>query len=110
LKRFYGIDIDARIDVSPQINGRIAAELLQMISEGLSNVLRHTSAKRAFVSVRGRDSNLLVQIGNEADHRLTGVEKFVPKSIHERAEALGGHALVDRRDDGYTVVSVTIPT
>jgi len=110
LKRFYGIDIDARIDVSPHISGRIAAEVLQMISEGLSNVLRHTSAKKAFVSVHGRDPNLLVQIGNEADHRLTGAEKFVPKSIHERAQALGGQALVDRRDDGYTVVSVMIPT
>ena len=90
-------------------SGRIAAEVLQMISEGLSNVLRHTSAKKAFVSVLNQGSTLLLQMGNEANPRLPGVENFTPRSIHERVEALGGQTVVDYRDDGYTVVNVTIP-
>jgi len=109
LERFYGIRIDLRIDISSQMSGRIAAEVLQMISEGLSNVLRHTTAKKAFVSVLNQGSTLLLQIGNEANPRLPGVENFTPRSIHERVEALGGQTVVDHRDDGYTVVNVTIP-
>ena len=109
LERFYGIKIELRIDISPQMSGRIAAEVLQMISEGLSNVLRHTSARKAFVSAFDQDSTLLLQMGNEANPRLPGVENFTPRSIHERVEALGGQTVVDHRDDGYTVVNVTIP-
>ena len=73
------------------------------------NILEYTSAKKAFVSVLNQDSTLLLQIGNEANPRLPGVENFTPRSIHERVEALGGQTVVDHRDDGYTVVNVTIP-
>ena len=109
LERFYGIEIEVGIGISPQLSGRIAAEVLQMISEGLSNVLRHTTAKNAFVSVRDDSSHLVLQIGNEASRSPHGADKFMPRSIHDRAEALGGETVIEYRDDGYTVVSVTIP-
>ncbi|MBI3919575.1 MAG: hypothetical protein HY322_21510 [Betaproteobacteria bacterium] len=109
LERIYGIRIEVGIEISPQLSGRIAAEVLQMISEGLSNVLRHTTAKKALVSVRNETSHLVLEIGNEANPSLPGAERFTPRSIHDRAEALGGQTVVEYRDDGYTVVSVTIP-
>ena len=78
-----------------------------MISEGLSNILRHTSAKAAYVSILCENSNLLLKIGNEARGGPSG--DFTPRSIRERAQALGGAAFVERGADGYTVVHVTIP-
>ena len=109
LERFYGMKIEIRIETAPQLSGRSAAEVLKMISEGLSNVLRHTTAKKAFVSVRNETSRLVLEIGNEANGSLAGAAKFMPRSIHDRAEALGGETVIETRADGYTVVSVTIP-
>lgn len=109
LRRFYGIEVDFISDIPPQLSGRVAAEIFQMIVEGLSNILRHTSAKRAFVSVGCENSTLLLEIGNEVPQNSDYRPEFLPRSIHDRAASLGGSSLAVRRADGYTVVQVTIP-
>jgi signal transduction histidine kinase len=109
MQRFYGIDVEVRCDISAQLSGRIAAEAFQIIFEGLSNVLRHTAGKRAFVHVRCEDSDLLLKIGNEAAAGGPAAAEFTPRSINERTRALGGKLSIDRRADGYTVVQVSIP-
>ena len=38
-----------------ELEGRLAAEAFHIVSEGLSNVLRHTSAKMAFVMSSARN-------------------------------------------------------
>lgn len=106
LARFYGIEVEVKSDISEQLNGRLAAEAFQIISEGLSNILRHTAAKRAGVSILCENATLLLKIGNQG---RAGAAHFAPRSIGERARALGGEALVERDADGYTVVHVTIP-
>lgn len=109
LGRFYGIEVEVKSDLSAHLSGRLAAEAFQMISEGLSNILRHTSAKRASVIVLCENSELLLKIGNETGAAPGGTDDFTPRSIHERARALGGTTFVERSPDGYTVVHVTIP-
>lgn len=108
LARFYGVEVEVKSDISEQLNGRVAAEAFQIVCEGLSNVLRHTAAKRAYVSILCENATLLLKIGNEAAAAPLG-PNFTPRSIRERAQALGGTALVERDADGYTVVHVTIP-
>lgn len=107
LGRYYGVNVEVKSDISSQLKGRIAAEAFQVISEGLSNILRHSAAKRAFVSILCENANLLLQIGNET--RDAAEEHFIPRSISERSKALGGSTFVERGADGYTVVHVTIP-
>ena len=109
LTRFYGIAVDVASDVPAELDGRLAAEAFQIVSEGLSNVLRHTAAKTAFVSLRGEGSALLLHIGNEASAPPSAAQGFTPRSIDERSQALGGSATVEQRADGYTVVQVTLP-
>jgi signal transduction histidine kinase len=109
LGRFYGVNVEVKSDVSPRLQGRLAAEAFQIISEGLSNVLRHTTAKNAFVSILCENSHLLLQVGNDAGTGADASKKFMPRSIQERAQALGGKTFVERRRDGHTVVHVTIP-
>jgi signal transduction histidine kinase len=109
LGRFYGINVEVTSDISPQLKGRIAAEAFQIISEGLSNVLRHSAAKSAFVSILCENANLLLKIGNEMQEGAPTTKDFTPRSIHERTKALGGSTFVEQRRDGYTVVHVTIP-
>lgn len=109
LRRYYGIEVDFVNDIPPHLSGRVAAEVFQMIVEGISNILRHTSAKRAFVSVIHENSTLLLEIGNEVPQNSDYRPEFMPRSIHDRAVSLGGSSLAVRRADGYTVVRVTIP-
>jgi signal transduction histidine kinase len=109
LGRFYGINVEVKSDISSQLKGRIAAEAFQIISEGLSNVLRHSAAKSAFVSIFCENANLLLKIGNETREGAPGSGNFTPRSIHERTKALGGSTFVERGPNGYTVVHVTIP-
>ncbi len=109
LRRFYGIFVMIKSEIGAELSGRVAAEAFHIIAEGLSNVLRHSSAKSAFVTVRCDDSCLLIEIGNDAQ---TAPVDFMPRSIHERVHAQGGHVIVEHRadlHDKHTVVHVTLP-
>jgi len=109
LERFYGIQVEVKGVISPRLEGRLAGEAFQIISEGLSNVLRHTQAKRAFVAILCEDSHLLLEIGNEVGPGQPPIPEFRPKSISERAEALHGKTFVDRDSGSQTVVHVSLP-
>jgi signal transduction histidine kinase len=109
LGRFYGIAVDVQCDISAPLNGRIAAEVFQMISEGLSNILKHTSAKAASVQILCENSMLLLKIGNAAGENIPAAGEFTPRSISERVQALGGTTYVERGADGYTTVHLMVP-
>lgn len=106
LRRFYGIDVqlNAALDVEP--GEQAASEAFHIVSEGLSNILRHTHARKAFVRLRGGEGRLDIEIGNEAQDL---VPDFMPLSIRDRVLTLGGDTVVDANTDGYTVVRISIP-
>jgi signal transduction histidine kinase len=113
-----GIKVDVEARGKVKVNDRLAAELFQIVAEGLSNVRRHAFCRDARVEISCNDGSLLLQIKNsrpranpEAE-RADGnenVKPFRPHSIAERAASLGGdtHVFVDEKD--YTVVSIGIP-
>lgn len=109
LGRFYGIAVEVQSDILAHLNGRIAAEVFQIISEGLSNILRHTSAKAALVQILCEGSILMLKIGNAAGSDPPAAGDFTPRSIQERVQALGGATYVERSADGYTTVHLMIP-
>jgi signal transduction histidine kinase len=100
-----------------EINDRLAAELFQMITEGLSNVRRHALCNDAEIDLSCANGKCLLQIKNprppihafatEDGHDQQNL--FTPKSISERAALLGGKTVVSIDKKNYTVVSVTIP-
>ncbi len=108
LQRFYGIHVDVIGAVDPNLAGQFAEAAFQIIKEGLSNILRHTNAKNAFVSIQSNDTHLLLEIGNET-HAPKSLKPFIPKTISERVLSLRGETLVETDVEGYTVIRVTIP-
>lgn len=103
-----GIDVELEVAGDLQLTDRLAAEVFQMVAEGLSNIRRHTQAMRALVLLGRRANNLVLRIEDE------GVDgpapsSFTPHSIAERAAALGGRVLVGRRETGGSAVVVEIP-
>lgn len=96
------------LDVPPRValGGRLTAEVVQIVREGLNNIAKHTAARQGVVRLRRREHVLQIQIDNE--HAQAAPASFMPRSISERAAVLGGRAYVRRADLG-TAVCVEIP-
>ena len=115
-----GIKVDVAAYGKIKVNDRLAAELFQIVAEGLSNVRRHAFCRDARVEISCKNSSLLLQIKNSRPRSGAnadgdrgdghdGVKSFRPHSIAERAASLGGDTQVFIDDKDYTVVSVGIP-
>jgi len=107
VRKFYGIDITISVDGSFSVSDRLAAEVYHVISEGLANIRKHTSARRGAVRVGCTEGWLNIHIENEGASPQPA--DFTPRSIADRAEALGGRAKVLRANGGRTAVHIKIP-
>ncbi len=105
----YGIDIDVQVDGEIEADDRLIAEVLQLVREGVCNICKHTDAQSGLVRVGCTNGWLRIQIENENRSGEVPVPGFQPRSITERATALGGSAQVTRGADGRTVLLVEIP-
>jgi signal transduction histidine kinase len=103
-----GISVQVAADGDIHISDRLAAEVFQMVVEGLSNVRRHTQAGTAVIRVGCSNGYMSLNIENDGANEPAG-SRFTPHSISSRAESLGGRALVHVTEQGRTVVSVMIP-
>jgi signal transduction histidine kinase len=102
--------IAVQVEAAPDlcINDRLAAEVFQMVVEGLSNVRRHTHATCASIGLARENDSLILRITNDRADAATPV-RFIPWSIAERAAALGGQSYVEHIAGGATQVTVEIP-
>jgi signal transduction histidine kinase len=100
--------VQVRADTNIELDDRLAAEIFQMIVEGLSNIRRHTQSVRAFIGLECSNNQLTLRIENDGT-RGSVTKPFTPRSIAERAEALGGKARVETFGDAGTSVVVEIP-
>lgn len=103
-----GIQVEIQASDTIAVSDRLAGEVFQMINEGLSNVRRHTHAQKARALLIQENGNLLVQIENEAVEGTQRVS-FHPRSLAERASALGGQLTVENGENSKTVISIRIP-
>ncbi len=103
-----GISVEVEADTELRILTRLATEALQIVAEGLSNIRRHTDSMNARVCIGCTDGRLILRI---IDIGSKGVrpEPFFPRSIAERAEALGGTARVELSSQGGSTVVVDLP-
>ena len=113
-----GIKVDVEARGKVKVNDRLAAELFQIVAEGLSNVRRHAFCRDARVEISCQDSSLLLEIKNSRPRHNPELERgdgnetvkpFRPHSIAERASSLGGDTKVFVDEKDYTVVSIGIP-
>ncbi|HEV2827294.1 MAG TPA: histidine kinase [Pyrinomonadaceae bacterium] len=103
-----GLNVEIRGRDDLPVYDRLAAELFQMIEEGLSNVRRHSTSTYAKLEIAINDGHLEMQLRNERLKRL-GEASFTPRSIADRAAALGGRTVVYTDKNHDTVVAVQIP-
>lgn len=101
-----GIAVELQAIEDIDVEEQIAAEVFQIVAEGLSNIRRHSQAEHAIVKLMRQGKALIVRLENDGAHSGAA---FVPRSITERAATLGGFTRVGRGADNHTVVSVEIP-
>jgi signal transduction histidine kinase len=114
-----GINVDLKASGNIEVNDRLAAELFQIVAEGLSNVRRHALCNEARVEIACNAGKFLLQIrnrrpaadnpGSTGEHQPREQTLFTPRSIAERAASLGGETKVSIDENNYTVVAVAIP-
>ncbi|HJY29028.1 MAG TPA: histidine kinase [Pyrinomonadaceae bacterium] len=115
-----GIQVDVKTHGKVEVNDRLAAEIFQIVAEGLSNVRRHALCNEAGVEIACDAGKLMLQIknrrpGRTGDLNPNGADNhneqtlFTPRSIAERAALLGGETKVSIDENNYTVVNVAIP-
>lgn len=107
VKEFYGIDIAVSLEGELDMSDRLAAEVFQIITEGVSNIRKHTSARYGFIKLKSTNEWLNIQIENDCpDGRHFA---FKPRSIVERVTELGGTAHMEHAPDGNAIVHIDIP-
>jgi signal transduction histidine kinase len=103
-----GIAVHVEASTALSVHDRLAAEVLHIVLEGLSNVRRHTRSTRVTLSLACANGHLSLRIANTVAAGAVPAP-FVPRSITARAAALGGRTSVERCADDGTVVVVDIP-
>lgn len=106
LKKFFGIDIEIAAEKGFRVSDRLAAEVFQIVNEGMSNIRKHTTARGGRVVLACDARHLHISIENDS---ATPAVAFTPVSISERALALGGTVLVGQGGNHATVVQIEIP-
>jgi signal transduction histidine kinase len=105
-----GIAVEVCAEREIDVAGRLATEAFQIICEGLSNVRRHTHSPKAIITLNTSKDALTITIANGSDPANVAITPpFVPRSITERAQALGGQVEVQRQMGNANTVQVRIP-
>ncbi|MBR8742635.1 sensor histidine kinase [Nocardiopsis sp. MG754419] len=103
-----GIDCVVTGDPVPEA---CASTLAMVVREGVTNVLRHSSATRVTIATTHEDGEVLLTLANDGigptDAARNGVGTGL-RSMTERVEALGGH-LTTRRDGDWFLLDAMIP-
>jgi signal transduction histidine kinase len=108
VRAFYDVDVTLDAPGAPLIHDRMAAEVFQIVTEGVSNICKHTRARSASVSLVDAGGELAIDIVNPAGEPGAVAAGFLPKSIAERVRALGGTLDVDA-DPVQTRLRIRVP-
>jgi len=100
-------DLSVRdVRFAPEIEG--AAYFV--VAEGLANVLKHSNATEAIVTISANDSWLRVAVADDGHgFDQDAVRESGLRGLRDRIEALGGHVEIDSRQSG-TRLDASLPT
>jgi signal transduction histidine kinase len=107
VRAFYDVEVTLDAKDAPAIQDRLAAQAFQLVTEGISNVCKHTRARSASVVLALENGHLAIDIANPGDGLGTPLP-FKPRSIGERVHELGGTLAVECDVRG-TLLRIRLP-
>jgi signal transduction histidine kinase len=110
VSKLLGFKPDLRLDgpVDSVVTDAIREQLLAVLRETLSNIVRHAKATRVSVQLDVAD-NIRLSVEDDGTGLGSGGSGNGLRNIRERAELLGGNCSVNSGPNGGTVVMWTVP-
>lgn len=105
----YGVQVEVVAQGTVQVGDELADEAYHIVAEALANIRRHTDAPAARIELSCTAADFILRVTNPADQQRGATRAFRPKSIAERAHALGGTCRVEFGAQGETAVIVDVP-
>ncbi len=102
-----GLEVDHSIDPTPPIGPDRATAIFRIIQESITNIVRHSRATRAKLTLRVQNNSLLINISDNgtglSSDKLTDADSFGIIGMHERAKHLGGEIAINSSAMGTTI-------
>jgi len=96
-----------------EVDSTTSAAIYRIFQEALTNVARHSNASRVEIRVRERSGELFFEIRDDGrgivSEQIEDPASLGLAGIRERADMLGGTALIEGIPGRGTIVSVRIP-
>ena len=113
LNQYRTSGIELRLDAPqtlPPLPAAVEMACYRIVQEAVTNVVRHSHATRATVSLALQEALMVVEVKDNGQGLPPGVRRGVGlSSLHERAEELGGTCLIEAEPTGGTRVSARLP-
>ncbi|HJV62333.1 MAG TPA: histidine kinase [Albitalea sp.] len=106
----FGIEVHLDCPSEMRTSRALAGAVFHMVNEALNNVRQHTSARQVWVHIEEAGDALRLSVRDDGGARSgRNVATFHPRSLNERAAALGGSVLVHHPEGVFTEVVITLP-
>ncbi|GII54171.1 histidine kinase [Planotetraspora thailandica] len=102
-----GLSLEGQLD--NDVSSQLADQVLAVLREALSNVVRHAKARRADVTVRAGEGWLTLVVEDDGVGVPAGGRRSGLRNIEERAQALGGSSAVEPAEIGGTRLRWRVP-
>jgi signal transduction histidine kinase len=100
-------------DEMPDTDPASSTAIYRIFQEAMTNVARHSNASRVEVRLRERSGELLLEVRDDGrgivSEQITAPASLGLAGIRERADMLGGTALIEGVPGRGTIVSIRIP-
>lgn len=107
-----GLEVKHSIDPTPPMSPDRATAIFRIIQESMTNIVRHSQATRARLTLRVQNNHLLIDISDNgrglSSEKLTNAESFGIIGMRERTKHLGGEIFINATSPG-THIHLRIP-
>jgi GAF domain-containing protein len=109
LARRSPIPVELSVELSDRLPGPIEIGAYYVVSEALTNAIKHSQAERIAITVSADSSSLTAVIEDDGVGGATAGEGSGILGLADRVEALGGRFALSSPSDGGTRVAVEFP-
>jgi NarL family two-component system sensor histidine kinase YdfH len=108
-----GLPCDVTLEVQSALSDQLALQVEKIISEGLTNIVRHAHARRSWITLASTGNTLTLEIGDDGQG-FAAAEPFASGhyglvGIRERVRLAGGTLTIDSHAGQGTVLRIAIP-
>jgi signal transduction histidine kinase len=118
LTKRSGIVISVELDPHdfPRFSKDLETVVFRIVQEALTNVFRHSGARKCWVAVATKDNQMLVSVRDDGKGVAEGILQFRPEclgigiaGIRQRVKEFDGNLRIKNVETGGTLIEVAIP-